>query len=296
MIISKKVSITRIISGTGRHFLFDLVTCVLTFFVFSRFQAFGIELPVLIPSVLGTALAFFIGFNNNQAYDRWWEARKIWGALVNDSRTWARQVLFFYKDKPEMSKVAIDRHIAFVYALKENLRDSNAKEYLKYLSEEDQAYIANESNKPNAILSIQTRELNEAYNNGEIDGFKFLELNKMLVNFCNEMGKSERISNTVFPTTYNYYTSIFIWVFIVTVTAVASQSVGILSIAVGTLIGYVFLTTHKIGQSLLNPFEEIPTGIPITQISRTIEINMLQTRKETVLPPVIESIDGEFIM
>lgn len=296
MIISKKVSITRIISGTGRHFLFDLVTCVLTFFVFSRFQAFGIELPVLIPSVLGTALAFFIGFNNNQAYDRWWEARKIWGALVNDSRTWARQVLFFYKDKPEMSKTAIDRHIAFIYALKENLRKTASKDYLKYLSQEDQAYISNESNKANAILSIQTRELNKAYENGEIDGFRFLELNKMLVNFCDEMGKSERIANTVFPTTYNYYTSIFIWVFIVTVTAVASQSVGVLSIAVGTLIGYVFLTTHKIGQSLLNPFEEIPTGIPITQISRTIEINMLQTRKETVLPPPIESVDGEYIM
>lgn len=134
------------------------------------------------------------------------------------------------------------------------------------------------------------------YSTNRIDGFKFLELNKMLINFCNEMGQSERISNTVFPTTYNFYIKAFIWVFIISVTMVTAQTVGAWSIMLGVFIGYVFLTIHKIGQSLINPFLNMPTGIPLNQITRTIEINMLQTIEESEIPNPIESVDGEYIM
>lgn len=110
------------------------------------------------------------------------------------------------------------------------------------------------------------------------------------------MGKSERIANTVFPTTYNYYTGLFIWIFIVSIILVTAQIVGAWSIVIGTLIGYLFLTSHKIGQSLLNPFEDIPSGIPLDQIARTIEINMLQTLQESDIPKTVESVNGEYIM
>ena len=110
-------------------------------YVLDRF----IDFPPIIPAILGPALAFFIGFNNNQAYDRWWEARKIWGAFVNDSRTWARQ-LICYLSKSEgdnnddlnvIKKRAIYRHISFLYALKANLRNSEETDFKKYLSNDD---------------------------------------------------------------------------------------------------------------------------------------------------------------
>lgn len=261
-----------------------------------------VEIPAIVPSILGTALAFFIGFNNNQSYDRWWEARKIWGALVNDSRTWTRQVLYFLNsdaDKEKhlpLLKRVIFRHISFLYALKQNLRKSTDNEYKKYISESDIAIVSSESNTPNALLSLQTKDLNELYDSNAIDGFKFIELNKMLINFSDEMGKSERISNTVFPTSYSFYNHIFVWIFIILVTLVTAQSLGAWSILAGTLIGYVFLTIHKIGQSLLNPFDNIPTGIPLNQITRTIEINMLQTLKEKVIPEQIKSVNSDYIM
>lgn len=260
------------------------------------------EVPSLIPTILGTAFTFFIGFNNNQSYDRWWEARKIWGAIVNDSRTWARQIIYFQRESLNSEnnngaiKAAIYRHIAFLYALKQNLRKSSENEYNKYLSDEDITFIDRESNKANSLLSLQTRDLDQLYSSKVIDGFRFAELNKMLTNFCDWMGKSERIANTVFPTTYNYYTGLFIWIFIVSIILVTAQIVGAWSIVIGTLIGYLFLTSHKIGQSLLNPFEDIPSGIPLDQIARTIEINMLQTLQESDIPKTVESVNGEYIM
>jgi len=302
MIISEKVSIHRIISSSKNYFLANVATCVSVYLLVGHFAFVPFDIPVLLPSILGTALAFFIGFNNNQAYARWWEARKIWGSLVNDSRSWTRQVIYFSQygknELPTNTTINqfIHRHIAFLYALKQNLRKSAAVEYKKHLSKNDLNYIESHSNKANALLNLQTKDINEIYLNQIIDGFQFAELNKLIINFCDEMGKSERISNTVFPTTYNYYTRIFVWIFIVSITAVTAQSMGVWSILDGTLIGYVFLTTHKIGQSLLNPFEEIPTGIPLNQITRTIEINLLETLGEKDIPEPIQSVKDEYIM
>ncbi|MEL4308053.1 bestrophin family protein [Joostella sp. CR20] len=308
MLLSKKVNIYRILSGTWRHFLFEIIACVSAYFIYRYIEQIHffdtIVVSSIIPTILGTALAFFIGFNNNQAYDRWWEARKIWGTLVNHSRTWARQVMF-YIDEEEAVKDAkvnpikvklIYRHIAFLYALKEGLRDDSEKHYKNYLSEEDFVAVEKETNVPNAILNIQTKDLQQLTEKGLVDGFKFLELNSMLVHFCDEMGMSERIKNTVFPTTYNFYTRLFVWIFIISVTWSLTDNMGAWSILVGILVGYIFLTTHKIGMALLNPFDNIPAGIPLNQITRTIEINLLELLKDKNIPEPVESVDGEYIM
>ncbi|QLE02086.1 hypothetical protein HX109_11155 [Galbibacter sp. BG1] len=308
MLISKKVNVYRILSGTWRHFLIEIVACFLAYFFYRYIDSLHIFDTIvvnsIIPTILGTALAFFIGFNNNQAYDRWWEARKIWGALVNNSRTWCRQVLFYIDKNGEgdgrnfnsEKTTLVYRHIAFVYALKENLRNSSSKDYRNYLSTEEIKAVESESNIPNAILNIQTEHLARLYSENSVDGFKFMELNEMLINFCDEMGMSERIKNTVFPTTYNFYTRLFIWIFIVSVTWSSVDDMGAWSIIVGILVGYIFLTTHKIGLALLNPFEDIPTGISLDQITRTIEINLLEALKEKEIPKPVSSINGEYIM
>jgi putative membrane protein len=304
MLLKKNVNINQVIEGTWENFLFILITCILTYFL-NKFVFHDLfEVPGLLPTILGTALSFFIGFNNNQAYDRWWEARKIWGALVNDSRSWARQVFHYVSKSEELNddkvqsakKRMIHNHIAFLYALKENLRNEQDQTYLGYLDSNDVEKIKSESNKANAILGLNNGVLNNIHKLNGIDGFQFLALNEMMVNFSNEMGKSERIKNTVFPTTYSYYTRMFIWVFIFSATLSMSQTIGPWAILIGLLIGYVFLTTYKIGASLVNPFENIPTGVSITQITRTIEINMLETLKEAEIPKPAESVDGIYIM
>ena len=304
MIISKTIIIARIVKGTWKKFLFLLFLCIAAYLFNEYILLHYIEFPTIVPGILGPALAFFIGFNNNQAYDRWWEARKIWGGLVNDSRTWARQIIQFpsaadsdvVKELNIIQKRAVYRHIAFLYALKDNLRGENKKDYRKYLSEEESVAVERESNVHNAILSFQSKDLEYMKKSNWIDGFKFIEMNKIIVRFCDGMGMSERIKNTVFPTTYTYYTRIFIWLFIVSMTFVFSDLVGVWSIFFGVLVGYIYIVMHSIGLAILNPFEPVPSGISLDQITRTIEINLLETLGESDIPKPIQSVRNEYIM
>jgi putative membrane protein len=304
MIITKRIFISNVLKGLGRSVLIICIISVLGYFLNELILKHYFKSPGIIPAVLGTALAFFIGFNNNQAYDRWWEARKIWGALVNDSRSWARQIMFYTRiadgfNDHELSmlrKKTIYRHIAFLYALKENLRGSDKKEYKNYLSNEEFEEVELESNKQNAILNHQSKDLEVLYTKGALDGFRFIELNRMIVNFCDEMGQSERIKNTVFPTIYHNYTLIFIWVFTASVSIVFANDIGYWSILFGIIIGLVFVITQSIGLALLNPFDEIISGVPLNQITRTIEINLLEALKEPNIPKPVQSVDNKYIM
>ena len=300
MLVTNRILITQIIGSLGWTLIQVIATSVVSFLLYEYFLKEVLIIPTFVAAVLGTAIAFFIGFNNSQAYDRWWEARKIWGSLVNDSRTWGRHVLAHIEaddvDTKVIQKQMIHRHIAFLYALKENLRDSKKKHYKAYLSESEFNEVESHANHHNAILNIQSRQLDSLLRSGVIDGFRFLEINKSLIAFSNEMGMSERIKNTVFPTTYQRYTRLFIWVFLICVTLVAASTIGVWSILLGTIIGSVFVITHSIGLALLNPFEDIKTGVSISQITRTIEINLLQTLGQKDVPKPLEIIDNTYIM
>jgi len=303
MIISKTIVLSRVIKGTWKGFLLLLIVCVGSYFFNEYILLHYIEFPTIVPGILGTSLAFFIGFNNNQAYDRWWEARKIWGGLVNDSRSWARGLVYYtsadIESTKELNKIvkrAVYRHIAFLYALKESLRGENKRGYKKYLSQEELSAVESESNIHNAILSYQSKDLEYISKENWIDGFRFIELNNMIVRFCDGMGMSERIKNTVFPTTYTFYTRLFIYFFIISLVFVFSDMVGAWSILFGVFVGYIFLVIHTIGLAILNPFEPTPSGISLDQITRTIEINLLETIGDKDIPEPIKSVRNEYIM
>lgn len=306
MILTDNIRIHRVVTGTWKNLFFSVLTCFAAYFINELWLSNYFSFPAFVPTILGTALAFFIGFNNNQAYDRWWEARKIWGSIVNNSRTWARQVLTYTSPATgtaadELSEVRtrlVRRHIAFLYALKAYLRRSeDLSDMEQYLQPEDRADISGQGNLHNALLSLQSRDLDLLYRHGAVDGFRFIEHNRMITALCDDMGKSERIRNTVFPTTYNSYAKGFIWFFVYSVTMTIGSSIGIWSIIFGTLTGYVFFTIQAIGSSLLDPFEaDNPTGIPLDQITRSIEINLLEMLGETDIPPPVESVRGEYVM
>lgn len=303
MHIAPRIKFSRIIKNTWQIDLIMIVSSTAAYLLHNKLIQYHLEIPAIIPTVLGTAIAFFIGFNNNQAYDRWWEGRKIWGGLVNDSRSWARSIISYVQlnDIEEHAKLAIQnrmitRHIGFLYALKGALRDSNDYMYKNYLNEQEVAEVSGHSNIHNAILMIQARELNNIYAKGYIDGFRFMQLDALLVKFSDQMGMAERIKNTVFPTTYNYFTKIFIWLFIVSVALVLSQPMGIWAIFMSWIIGFVFVSTQINGMTLLNPFSNNSASVPLNQITRNIEINLLQMLKEVNIPEPIKPINDEYIL
>jgi len=296
MLLVQNIRLTRILRNTWQVDLIMIASCTGAYLVREYLIAHHFEIPVIIPSLLGTAIAFFIGFNNNQAYDRWWEGRKIWGALVNDSRSFSRSLLTYTSDADTTAVRMIHRHIAFLYVLKASLRNATDENVSKYLSEEDVEEISHHTNMHNALLTIQARDLQTLYQADKIDGFKFMDINGMIVRFTDSMGMSERIKNTVFPTTYTYLTKVFIWLFVVSFTLVISQSAGVYAIFLGWLIGFVFVSTQINGMSLVDPFLNNSSGVPLNQITRTIEINLLQMLNETEIPEPIKAINDEYIL
>ena len=283
--------------------IFIVLTCLTAYYLHEYVVPKAIQIPATLATLLGTAIAFFVGFNNNQAYDRWWEARIIWGGLVNDCRSWARNILNYtvagtLSDDELLSikKRMIFRQISFVYALKENLRKKDDGYFEKYLSGEEAHKVKKESNVANAILTRHAVDVQRLSSGGSIDEFRFVQLNELITNFTDHMGKSERIRNTVFPTSYVYFTRLFIWVLVVFTTLILADTVGGWAILIGWVIGFVFHVSHQNGMSLMEPFEDIPSGIPLDQISRSIEINLLQMIGEKDIPDPVQPINNEYIM
>lgn len=298
MLVTQNIRIGRILKDTWKVDIIMIITCTVVYALHNFFIREHLSIPLIIPTVLGTAIAFFIGFNNNQAYDRWWEARKIWGALVNDSRSWARDVLCYVDNDNNSSikKKMIRRHIAFLYSLKSTLRNLEDSTAQSYLSKEDFKTISKSSNKHNAILSLQSQDLEKLRKNNLIDGFVFIQMDAMLVRFSDSMGMAERIKNTVFPTTYSYLTKVFIWLFVVAITFVTTEVMGFWAIFFSWMVGFVFVSTQINGMNLVNPFENKSTGIPLNQITRTIEINLLQMLGEENIPAAITPVNGEYVL
>lgn len=303
MHIAQNIKLSRILKNTWQVDLIMIASSTVAFLLHDSLIKYHFVIPTLVPTVLGTAIAFFIGFNNNQAYDRWWEARKIWGMLVNDSRSWARSIISYVKlnNITEQEQLAIrgrmiTRHIGFLYALKGALRGADDTVYKNYLSEEERNEVAQQGNIHNAILLIQARELNMLAEKGYIDSFRLMQLDALLVRFTDSMGMAERIRNTVFPTTYNYFTKVFIWLFVVSVALVLSDAMGIWSVFMSWLIGFVFISTQINGMTLLNPFNNNSASIPLNQITRTIEINLLQMLKEVNIPEPVKPVNDEYIL
>lgn len=301
MLLRDRLSLVQVFRITWKLDILIIIVCSLAFAADTYWLKQHISIPITISTVLGTALAFFIGFNNNQAYDRWWEARKIWGGLVNDSRSWARNLLSYCDndaagETPHIARRMIFRHLAFLYALKAALRQTGDPYYEGYLGGNEAELVKDSKNIPNAILNLQAADLQQLREQKAVDGHLFRELNIMLVNHCDNMGKSERIRNTVFPPSYLFFTRVFIWFYVVLSTLTLAESIGYWSVVFGWAIGFVFHVTHQNGIGLMNPFEQNPMSLPLDSITRTIEINLLEMLGHQPLPSPIEPKSGMYLL
>ena len=271
------------------------------------FKIDKVELPVAPVTVLGGGLAIFLAFRNNSAYDRWWEARKIWGGIVNYSRTFAMQVISFSSDSnnPQMhaseeelkkwQKQMIYRHIAWLYALIIHLRKQDNWDELKpYLSEEEMKILPDFINKPTQLINLQGKNLKYAFEKGIIDSFRHIELSEKLEEFYNLQGKNERIKNTVFPYYYNYFTRVFLWLFVLCLPMALVDEMGWATIPMTIAVSFVFSILEKAGGITEEPFENRAADTPMTTISRAIEIDLRQMLGEKDLPKPMPIKIGKF--
>lgn len=294
---------------------------------------FWLAIPWQPVAVLGTAAAFIVGFRNNATYDRAWEARKIWGAIVNSSRSWGIMAKDFVRATPQnpisdeerklISKELIYRHVAWLTALRYQLREPRAWETMaqphnvefrrthfmiaecnvdamhttlqQHLADSEVEYIMGKKNKATQIISLQSKQLRELSEQGLIENYRYVEMERMLVDFYEQQGKCERIKNYLYPRQFATLNKYFIRLFVLMMpfgmlqvfSGMAEYMVWF-TIPFSALVGWVFTTLEKIGESTENPFEGNANDVPITALSRTIEIDLKDMLDEDNLPEPIK--------
>lgn len=271
-----------------------------TLIVYYKYEIF--KLPPIPVSILGGALAIFLGFRNSSAYDRWWEARKIWGGIVNDSRAFGLELMTYpmsesKEDDAEIAKwrdVAIRRHIGWLNALVAQLR-KKTPDISAFLTAEDLKSIEGKNNAATQIMVAQGKAIKEAYDKGWIEEFRMVEMMGTLKKFYDGQGKAERIKNTIFPYYYNYFTMFFLWLFTMSLPfALMGVQANWIMIPLSICISFAFFILNKSGVLTETPFVGGAADTPISTICRGIEIDLLQMIDAEDVPEPLGISTGKF--
>lgn len=248
------------------------------------------DLPVAFATIPGAFVGILLAFRTNSSYGRWWEARILWGQIVNDSRTWVRQLIAFSGDADDVSQELVrrmsHRQIAWCYALTRSLRKQPALKDIENLVNRDEfSALSKHSNIPNALLLGQAKELRKLRDHNTIDPWQFVALEETLSRLTDSMGGCERIRNTPFPPHYSTWIHFLIYLFIALLpfSFVDAPAIVMTLVTVPVAVGY--LVVEKVALYLEKPFAEMQTGTPMTALSRTIEINIRQMLGESTMPP-----------
>ena len=277
MFIKKGYSVKDMVFWTRHETLIFILLAAIPTALFEVFGFYWIRLPWLPIALIGTAVAFIISFRNNAAYDRIWEARKIWGGIVNASRTWtimSRDMVCMDHAKVAISegelkdhrKRLVYRHIAWMTALRYSMRSKRtwevfledrtnrewaemmhiperdldfAKEIDPLMIPEECEYVAGKTNKPATIISLQSKHISRLKEQGLIWEFAYLELENVLKELVALQGKSERIKNFPYPRQYATLNHLFVWILI-------------LLLPLGIIPEF-----HRMGQALIDQFPVI---------------------------------------
>ena len=285
-------------------------------------------IPFTIIGLVGTAAAFIITFRNQETYSRSWEARQIWGATISASRSWAIMCRDFLHDTEksreliyrhlawltalryqlrvprnwEYSDKAYNKEFRRYYSIPE-METTMDQELIKYISQEELTSIAPANNKATQLMSLQSEALRKFRNDGSLEEFRFLDMHSVLRDFSDHQGRSERIKNFPYPRQYVTVNGLFVKLFCLLlpfglleefdklnerVTGFLQGNMVWFVIPFSVLISWVFTSLEQVGESTENPFEGGANDIPISQMSRTVEIDIREMLGEIDLPPALQ--------
>jgi putative membrane protein len=236
--------------------------------------------PSLPLTIFGSALALFLGFRSNSAYQRWWEGRILWGAMINASRSLARATRNFLPDPEarEAKREIVHRQIAYVNALRCQLRRQPiGEDVTRYLQERDKAHALARTNPANGLLDSTGRRIDLARREGWIDTIQQAQMEAVLIDIANAQGGMERIKNTPLPMQYRFLPTLFAHIFCILLPIGLVESLGFATPLGSTVAGLMFLAVLRIGDDLVDPFDNSVHDVPLTAMCRTIEIDLLQS-------------------
>lgn len=327
MHIGKSYRVSEFLYWTRRSILQLLFLGSLPVVLYQIFDVKWIAIPWPVAGLLGTATAFIVGFKNVQTYNRTWEARQVWGAAISASRAWAMMSKDFIKDRDKAREIiyrhfawltalryqlrsekswettgsAHNREYKRFYSIPENEIPIEA-ELSKYISKKELETILHKNNKATQLLNLQGDELRKLNEQGQLEEFRFLAMHKALDELSAHQGKNERIKNFPYPRQYSTINAFFVKLFCILLpfamlgefSGLNKDVDGVLKgnmvwfvIPFSILISWMYISLDQVGESTSNPFEGSPNDIPITQMSRSVEIDIREMLAEADLPPVL---------
>ena len=262
----------------------DVVVVVM----FQIYHQDWMEQPTLPISLIGSALVLFMSFRNNTAYNRWWEARTLWGAVTNNSRSFARQVGTILQGSPDLARAMA----AYPHALRGALgRIDTMEDIRRLLPAGMQNGIAGHANIPAAILFQIGLGVDARARALGIDGALHGQIDRILSDMSNAQGGLERIRNTPLAIQFSVLPKLVATVFCIILPLSMVQTLGWITPLGSSLVGLLFVALDKIGSDLQEPFASTPHGMPMRTMARTIEIDLLQSCGQTA-PPALVPVRG----
>jgi ion channel-forming bestrophin family protein len=284
-------------------------------------------IPWTVVAMLGTATAFIVGFKNLQTYNRAWEARQVWGDIVSSSRAWGTMCRDFLNN-PEKSRELIYRHLAWLTALRHQMRESRAwesasrsnveyrkfysiperentlqTELVKYVSHAEAQRILATKNKATQLMGLQSKTLKELFANQEIVVLQFVDMQRAVKDLFLQQGRSERIKDFPYPRQFATINSLFVKLFCLllpfgllrefdelnaSVEGLMKGNMVWLVIPFSVLISWIYTSLEQVGESTESPFEGGANDVPISQMCRAVEVDLRELLGETDLPPLLQ--------
>ncbi|EDM78459.1 hypothetical protein PPSIR1_33129 [Plesiocystis pacifica SIR-1] len=279
---------------------------------FFGLEMLHLQLPVAPVAVVGGAIGIFVSFRTNSAYDRWWEGRKLWGRLINSSRHLCSQVLVYLpgpaegadQDPPlpsELQRQIVRRHIAYVHALRALLRNQSLmgdRDYEAFLEPREAERVARESNPTHALLQTQMQAFVAENDAGRLHDLRLQSLDETVRALLDIQGGCERIKKTPFPRSYGFIASRLIGVFalLLPLALVGTIDNEWIAVPITVLVCLAFTLISEAGRVLEDPFTMFWPALPLSALSKTIEINLRQRLGEVDLPAMPKPDDQGILM
>lgn len=226
----------------------------------------------VIYSLIGFVLSLLLVFRTNTAYDRWWEGRKKWGSLVNDSRNLALKINSMVDLETDLE--FFGRMIPnYAFAMKEHLREGVLVEELQ-LTEEEKVDISKVDHKPSYVAMKMYERLDDLKKRKEITQEEFLSIDKNLLSFSDIIGACERIKKTPIPFSYSMFLKKFIFIYVVTLPIAFIISLGYYTIPIAMFVFYVLVSIEILAEEIEDPFGKDANDLDTDGISTTIRSNV----------------------
>ena len=263
--------------------------------LYQEVPAFHYSLTSMPFTVVGLALGIFLGFRNNAAYDRYWEGRRLWGSLVNTSRTLSRNLVTYLP--PSVPRPTLVRlvywQVAFVHSLRLHLRNQSPVGSLEpFVPASALPDVVESRNVPNEILLRLSVELQQLHVDGSLGEYRFVELTRQLSTLSDIQGGCERIKNTPIPYSYTVIIHQVVALYVLSLPFGLVGSLHYLTPLVVLIIAYAFLGLDAVGDEIEDPFGEDLNDLPLSALSRTIEVNLREMLRDSAIPPMLQPHNG----